>query len=131
MKTLIRQATIVNEKCQFVSDLLISKGRIEKIVPNIHLDQQVKAIEINAEGLHLIPGMIDDQVHFREPGLTWKADLFSESMAAVAGGITSFMDMPNTVPNVLTQDLLEEKYLLGAQKSVANYSFFMGISKGN
>ena len=131
MKTLIRQATIVNENCKFISDLLISNGRIEKIAPNIHLDQQVKVIEIDAEGLLLIPGMIDDQVHFREPGLTWKADLYSESMAAVAGGITSFMDMPNTIPNVLTQDLLEEKYLLGAQKSVANYSFFMGVSKGN
>jgi dihydroorotase len=131
MKTLIRQATIVNENRQYVSDLLISNGRIEKIAPNIQLDHQVKVLEIDAEGLLLIPGMIDDQVHFREPGLTWKADLFSESMAAIAGGITSFMDMPNTVPNVLTQELLEEKYQLAAQKSVANYSFFMGISKGN
>jgi dihydroorotase len=131
MKTLIRQATLVNENCQRISDLLISHGRIEKIAPSIQLDPHEKVVEIDAEGLVLIPGMIDDQVHFREPGLTWKADLFSESMAAVAGGITSFMDMPNTIPNVLTQELLEEKYQLGAQKSVANYSFFMGISKGN
>ncbi|MEN9399345.1 MAG: hypothetical protein RL632_446 [Bacteroidota bacterium] len=131
MKTFIRQATIVNENCQFVSDLLISNGRIDKIAPTIQVDEKVNVVEIDAEGLLLIPGMIDDQVHFREPGLTWKADLFSESKAAVAGGITSFMDMPNTIPNVLTQELLEEKYQLGAQKSVANYSFFMGISKGN
>jgi len=131
MKTLIRQATIVNENCQQVADLLISNGRIDKIAPTIQLDPREKVLEIDAEGFILMPGMIDDQVHFRDPGLTWKADLFSESMAAVAGGITSFMDMPNTIPNVLTQELLEEKYQLGAQKSVANYSFFMGISKGN
>ncbi|RYE09028.1 MAG: dihydroorotase, partial [Sphingobacteriaceae bacterium] len=87
--------------------------------------------EINAEGLHLLPGCIDDQVHFREPGLTYKGDIASESRAAVAGGITSFMEMPNTVPNTLTQQLLENKYQLAAQKSLANYSFYMGVSNDN
>jgi dihydroorotase len=130
MKTIIRQATIVNEQKQFIADLLIHNGRIEKIskqidCPNEHLD------EINAEGLYLLPGMIDDQVHFRDPGLTYKADIASESRAAIAGGITSFMDMPNTIPNTLTQILLEEKYKLASMKSLANFSFFMGISKDN
>lgn len=86
---------------------------------------------IDANGLHLIPGVIDDQVHFREPGLTHKADLYTESKAAVAGGITSFMEMPNTIPQTLTQELLEEKYKLGAAKSLANYSFYMGASNDN
>ena len=86
---------------------------------------------IDAEGQYLLPGLIDDQVHFREPGLTHKADIFTESRAALAGGITSFMEMPNTVPNALTQDLLEEKYALAAKKSIANYSFFMGVSNNN
>ena len=86
---------------------------------------------IDAKGLHLFPGMIDDQVHFREPGLTHKGNIYTESRAAVAGGITSFMEMPNTVPNTLTQDLLAEKYTLGAQNSIANYSFFMGASNDN
>lgn len=88
-------------------------------------------MEINAEGLYLFPGVIDDQVHFREPGLTHKADIYSESRAAVAGGVTSFMEMPNTIPNTLTQKLLEEKYLCASVKSVANYSFFMGASNSN
>ena len=120
---LIKAATIVNEGKQFVADLLIKNGFIEKI------DASIDAIsdqEINAEGLHLLPGCIDDQVHFREPGLTYKGDIASESRAAVAGGITSFMEMPNTVPNTLTQELLEKKYALAAEKSVANYSFYMG-----
>lgn len=130
MKTIIRQATIVNEQKQYVADVLINKGRIEKISQQL-ICHDLNFIEINAEGLYLFPGMIDDQVHFRDPGLTYKADIFTESRAAVAGGITSFMDMPNTMPNTLTQKLLEEKYQLAAMKSVANYSFFMGISKGN
>jgi dihydroorotase len=125
---LIKSATIVNEKKQFVADLLIKDGLIERIdgTINVKADQ-----EINAEGLHLFPGCIDDQVHFREPGLTHKGEIYTESRAAVAGGITSFMEMPNTVPNTLTQELLEQKYQLAAQKSLANYSFFMGASNDN
>ncbi|MBU2045422.1 MAG: dihydroorotase, partial [Bacteroidetes bacterium] len=91
----------------------------------------VGAQEINAEGKYLFPGFIDDQVHFREPGLTHKAEIYTESRAAVAGGITSFMEMPNTVPNTLTQELLADKYAIGAKKSLANYSFFMGASNDN
>ena len=125
---LIKAASIVNEGQIFTSDLLIKNGRIEKIAPTIDTTAD---LEINAEGLHLLPGMIDDQVHFREPGLTHKADIFSESMAAVAGGITSFMEMPNTVPNTLTQDLLADKYAIAQQTSLANYSFYMGASNDN
>ena len=125
---LIKAANIVNEGQIFTSDLLIKNGRIEKIASNIDTTAD---LEINAEGLHLLPGMIDDQVHFREPGLTHKADIFTESMAAVAGGITSFMEMPNTVPNTLTQDLLADKYAIAQQTSLANYSFYMGASNDN
>ncbi|MGY5848575.1 dihydroorotase [Salegentibacter sp. HM20] len=127
--TIVRNATVVNEGKRFISDLLISNGRIEKI--GTSLTSQSSFREINAEGLYLFPGVIDDQVHFREPGLTHKADILTESRAAVAGGITSFMDMPNTIPNTLTQELLEEKYLLAKSRSLANYSFFMGIRKDN
>lgn len=125
---LIKGATLVNEGKRFVADVLIVKGFIEKIGHNL---SHPAAQEINAEGLHLLPGMIDDQVHFREPGLTHKGDIFSESMAAVAGGITSFMEMPNTIPNTLTQELLADKYALAADLSLANYSFFMGASNDN
>lgn len=131
MKTIIRQARIINENKQTVADVLIDHQRIEKIAPHITLPENEKVHEINAEGLVLIPGMIDDQVHFREPGLTHKGTIQTESKAAVAGGITSFMEMPNTLPNVLTNELLEEKYQLASQSSWANYSFFMGISKDN
>ncbi len=125
---LIKSATIVNEDKQFVSDLLVKDGLIERIDKQI----DVRADQIiNAKGLYLLPGCIDDQVHFREPGLTYKADIHSESRAAVAGGITSFMEMPNTVPNTLTQELLEQKYEIGARNSLANYSFFMGASNDN
>ena len=129
MKTiLIKAATLVNEGRIFVADVFIKDGLIDEIAPVIskQADQ-----EINAEGLYLLPGMIDDQVHFREPGLTHKADIFTESMAAVAGGITSFMEMPNTVPNTLTQQLLTDKYNIAAEMSLANYSFFMGASNNN
>ncbi|WP_129714489.1 dihydroorotase [Pedobacter sp. SYP-B3415] len=126
--TLIKGATLVNEGRQFIADVLIKDGLIDKIGENLSADG---AAEINAEGLHLLPGMIDDQVHFREPGLTHKADIFTESMAAVAGGITSFMEMPNTVPNTLSQDLLAEKYNIAAETSLANYSFYMGASNDN
>ena len=125
---LIKAATLVNEGQIYVADVLIKDGKIEKIASNISYPN---ATEINAEGLHLLPGMIDDQVHFREPGLTHKADIFTESMAAVAGGITSFMEMPNTVPNTLTQELLADKYEIAAHTSLANYSFFMGASNDN
>ncbi|HEY9535318.1 MAG TPA: dihydroorotase [Mucilaginibacter sp.] len=125
---LIKAATVVNENKQFVADVLVKDGLIEKIAPQI--EAQADKV-INAEGLHLLPGAIDDQVHFREPGLTHKADIHTESRAAVAGGITSFMEMPNTVPNTLTQELLEDKYQIAAQNSLANYSFFMGASNNN
>ncbi|RYU91554.1 dihydroorotase [Mucilaginibacter terrigena] len=125
---LIKNATIVNEGKQTQADLLIKHGFIEKIAGSI----DVKADkEINAEGLHLLPGCIDDQVHFREPGLTHKGNIYTESHGAVAGGITSFMEMPNTVPNALTQQLLQDKYDIAAQNSPANYSFFMGASNDN
>ncbi len=125
---LIKSATIVNENTQFSADVLVKDGFIERI------DRQIDAKadkEINAEGLYLFPGCIDDQVHFREPGLTHKATIFTESRAAVAGGITSFMEMPNTVPNALTQQLLEDKYQIASQTSLANYSFYMGASNDN
>ncbi len=125
---LLKSATVVNEGKQFVSDVLIKNGFIDKIHSSINV---IADQEINAQGLYLLPGCIDDQVHFREPGLTYKGDLASESRAAVAGGITSFMEMPNTVPNTLTQELLENKYQLAAQKSLANYSFYMGVSNDN
>lgn len=125
---LIKGATLVNEGKQFIADVLVKNGIIEQIGQSL---TAIGAKEINAEGLYLLPGMIDDQVHFREPGLTHKADIFTESMAAVAGGITSFMEMPNTVPNTLTQDLLAEKYQIAAQTSLANYSFYMGASNDN
>lgn len=125
---LIKSATVVNENKQFIADVLIKDGLIERIDANI--DAHANEV-INAEGLHLLPGLIDDQVHFREPGLTYKADIHSESRAAVAGGITSFMEMPNTVPNTLTQQLLEDKYEIASRNSLANYSFFMGASNDN
>ncbi len=125
---LIKGATLVNEGKQFIADVLVKNGRIEQIGEGLSAPT---AQEINAEGLYLLPGMIDDQVHFREPGLTHKADIFTESMAAVAGGITSFMEMPNTVPNTLTQALLADKYAIAAETSLANYSFYMGASNDN
>ena len=131
MKTVIKQAFVVNEGNISIKDILISNQKIEKIADSITPKKEEKWIEINAAGLYLFPGMIDDQVHFRDPGLTHKATIYSESRAAVAGGITSFMDMPNTIPNTLTLDLLEEKYQLASKTSLANYSFFMGINKNN
>ena len=126
---LLKEGTIVNEGVKFVADILIKDGRIERIENSISLDYEVE--EINLEGKYILPGCIDDQVHFREPGLTHKADIRTESRAAVAGGITSFMEMPNTLPNTLTQDLLEDKYKIASQNSIANYSFFMGASNDN
>jgi dihydroorotase len=126
---LIKGATVVNEGKQNVTDVLVKNGRIEKIGTGIQPDADCR--EINAEGLYLLPGVIDDQVHFREPGLTHKANIASEARAAVAGGTTSFMEMPNTVPAALTQELLEDKYAIAANSSVANYSFFMGVANDN
>lgn len=125
---LIKNAQLVNEGSVKTQDLFIKNGRIEKIADSISSSAE---IEINAEGLHLFPGLIDDQVHFREPGLTHKADIFTESRAAVAGGTTSFMEMPNTVPNTLTQKLLQDKYDIAQNNSLANYSFFMGAANDN
>lgn len=126
---LILGANIVNEGQIITSDIFIEDGRILKISEDL---SDLKADKvIDAQGKHLLPGVIDDQVHFREPGLTHKADIYSESRAAVAGGVTSFMEMPNTVPNALTQELLEDKYQRAADTSLANYSFFMGASNDN
>ena len=127
-RTILRNAQIVNEGQRYFADLSIRGEIIESIGGQIDLpcDQ-----EIDLNGNLLIPGCIDDQVHFREPGLTHKADIYTESRAAAAGGITSFMEMPNTVPNALTQSLLEEKYAIAAEKSIGNYSFFMGVSNDN
>ncbi|MEY4274358.1 MAG: hypothetical protein RL638_1306 [Bacteroidota bacterium] len=127
-KYLITNARVVNEGEIKACDVLIAGDRIERIAPSIS-DSTAEVIDL--AGNYLIPGMIDDQVHFRDPGLTYKADLETESRAAVAGGVTSFMDMPNTVPNTLTRELLEEKYRQASQKSLANYSFFMGITAAN
>ena len=127
--TLLKSGIVVNEGQQQVLDILIKNGRIEKIAPSISVTEKHELID--ASGKYILPGCIDDQVHFREPGLTHKANLFTESRAAVAGGITSFMEMPNTVPNALTQSLLEDKYQTAAKQSIANYSFFMGASNDN
>lgn len=126
---LIKNIQVVNEGQIKTADLLIKNGRIEKIGSS--LSSPANCIEINGEGRFLLPGAIDDQVHFREPGLTHKATIYTESKAAVAGGVTSFMEMPNTIPPAFTQELLENKYAIGAQTSLANYSFFMGTSNDN
>jgi len=128
-KTLIRKAHIINEGKVFQGDVLIDGEIIQQIGDNISASEDMEVID--AKGLYLLPGVIDDQVHFRDPGLTYKADIYTESKAAVAGGVTSFMDMPNTVPNTLTQELLEEKYQSAAEKSLANFSFYMGASNDN
>jgi len=127
-KQLLVNAKLVNEGASFFADVLIHQERIEKIAPSIS-DPTAEVIDL--QGNYLIPGMIDDQVHFRDPGLTYKGDITTESRAAVAGGVTSFMDMPNTVPNTLTRELLEQKYLAASKQSTANYSFFMGVTAGN
>lgn len=128
-RILIVNAQIVNENLIHPGDLYIKDGIINRIDDN--LGQLDADIVIDAKGKYLFPGVIDDQVHFREPGLTHKATIFSESRAAVAGGVTTFMEMPNTVPNTLTQALLEEKYQIAARTSLVNYSFFMGASNDN
>ena len=125
---LIKNARIVNRGKIFEGDILIHKERIEKIDKNI--DQNTKRT-IDAAGKFVMPGVIDDQVHFREPGLTYKANIFTESRAAIAGGTTSFMEMPNVKPATLTQPLLEAKYEVARQYAHCNYSFFMGASNDN
>lgn len=125
---LIKGANIVNEGQITLADVLIESGKIKSIEAFIR-DDNYRILD--AKGLHLLPGVIDDQVHFREPGLTHKANIYTESKAAVAGGTTSFMEMPNTSPQTLTQELLEEKYKIASQTSLANYSFFMGASNDN
>lgn len=129
MKILIKNAMVVNENNVFQSDVLIHDSIIADISENI-ADQEVDRI-IDATGKFLLPGIIDDQVHFREPGLTHKGDIESESRAAIAGGVTSFIEQPNTVPNAVTQELLEEKYKIASGKSFANYSFMMGGTNNN
>ncbi len=133
MKTLIKDATIVNEGLKFKGSVLINGEKIEKIFPHVlPSDFDLKKVEIiDAKGLYLIPGVIDDQVHFREPGLTHKGDLTTESRAAVAGGVTTYMEMPNTNPQAVTQELLQNKYDRAAEVSAANYSFYMGATNDN
>lgn len=133
MKRLIKDATIINEGLKFQGSVLIDGELIEKIYPHVLPDTlNLSGVQIvDAKGLYLIPGVIDDQVHFREPGLTHKGDIASESRAAAAGGITSYMEMPNTVPQTVTQDLLEEKYTRASMVSLCNYSFYMGATNNN
>ncbi|MGE0567461.1 MAG: dihydroorotase [Bacteroidia bacterium] len=129
MNYLIKNAILVNEGEVFSSDLLIENGVIAKIEKNIEVKESVK--EINAEGLYLFPGIIDDQVHFREPGLTHKGDITTESRAAVAGGVTSYMEQPNTKPPATSVEELEKKYTRASECSIANYSFLMGTTNDN
>jgi dihydroorotase len=128
-KYLFKNIQVVNEGKIKTMDVLINGERFEKIASGI--ETKYKVTEINGEGKHLFPGVIDDQVHFREPGLTHKETIYTGSKAAVAGGVTSFMEMPNTIPNALTPQLLEDKYTIAANTSLANYSFFMGTSNNN
>src|ERR1035437_2729814 len=126
MLQIIRNATIVNEGRTFNGSVLISGDHIKAVYEGPQFIEMTEpCIEIDAKGLLLLPGIIDDQVHFRDPGLTQKGDLYTESKAAVAGGITSYMDMPNTKPQATTIEILEEKYAMASIKSLANYSFLM------
>lgn len=129
---ILKNATVFNNNEQFKAHVLIKGEEISKIYS---VDDKFKTpedcIEMDLEGKWLMPGVIDDQVHFRDPGMPGKANMITESRAAVAGGVTSFMDMPNTIPNVLTQQLLEDKYEYGAGRSLANFSFYMGVSNNN
>src|SRR5690554_5721889 len=127
-RILIKNGTVVNEGKIFQADLLINGEKIERIDSDISCDN---AEIIDASGLHILPGIIDDQVHFREPGLTHKGNIASESKAALAGGVTSFIDQPNTIPNAVTQEILEEKYKTAAQSAFVNYSFMMGGTNDN
>ncbi|MEJ1370712.1 MAG: dihydroorotase, partial [Candidatus Sedimenticola sp. (ex Thyasira tokunagai)] len=126
---LIKNASMVNDGQILEGDMLIRNGRIEQISPEIPAKGAIKLLD--ARGRTLVPGMIDDQVHFREPGLTHKGDIASESLAALAGGITSFMEMPNTNPLAVNHDALESKFTLAANKAHANYSFYLGATNDN
>lgn len=130
MNCLIQNASVINEGEIYVADVLIVDGLIEEIARGGGLDPAGAKV-IDAKGKYLIPGIIDEHVHFRDPGLTQKADIYTESRAAVAGGVTSFMDMPNTVPQTVTNDLLEEKFRMASEKSLANYSFYIGATNDN
>ena len=131
MNYLIKNATLVNEGLTFMASVFVSDGKIAKIVREAEPFDAGSAMVIDATGKYLIPGIIDEHVHFREPGLTHKADIYTESRAAVAGGVTSFMDMPNTNPQTTTQELLEQKFGMAAEKSLANYSFYLGATNDN
>ena len=131
MNYYIKNATLVNEGQTFEASVFVSDGIIAKIVREGEDFDFASAQVIDAHGKYLIPGVIDEHVHFREPGLTHKADIYTESRAAVAGGVTSFMDMPNTNPQTTTQDLLRQKFDLAAAKSLANYSFYLGATNDN
>ncbi len=126
---IIKNVQVVNEGQIQRKDVLMKNHHFERI--DNHIDTKERALEIDGEALHLLPGLIDDQVHFREPGLTHKATIYTEAKAAVAGGVTSFMEMPNVKPPTLSHELLEQKYAIGKQSSLANYSFFMGVSNDN
>lgn len=128
MNYILKNGVLVNEGRKTEADILIKNGKIEKIGPSL---TEVGAEIIDVKGSFILPGCIDDQVHFREPGLTHKASIYSESRAAVAGGITSYMEMPNTVPNATTQELLQDKYDIASKNSLANFSFFMGATNDN
>ena len=128
---LIKNATIINEGRSFRNDLLIKDELISAIGISEEWNIPAGTKTLDAKGLLLIPGVIDDQVHFREPGLTHKGDIFSESRAAVAGGVTSFMDMPNTNPQTVTIDILNEKYRIGSENAITNYSFYIGATNTN
>lgn len=131
MKTIIRNATIVNEGTQCTGSVVIEDEYIQQVIYNGEDTSQAYDLEIDATGLYLFPGVIDDHVHFREPGLTHKADIASESRTAAAGGVTSYMDMPNTVPQTTTIELLEEKFRLAENNSRINYSFYIGATNDN
>ena len=128
MNYILKNGVLVNEGRRTEADILVKNGKIQKIGPSL---KDVGAEIIDVKGSFILPGCIDDQVHFREPGLTHKASIYSESIAAVAGGITSYMEMPNTVPNATTQELLQDKYDIASKNSLANFSFFMGATNDN
>lgn len=131
MNYFIENATLVNEGQTFVASVFVLDGKIAKIIPGDKPFDYGSATVIDGTGKYLIPGVIDEHVHFREPGLTHKADIYTESRAAVAGGVTSFMDMPNTNPQTTTQELLQQKFDLAAEKSLANFSFYLGATNDN
>ena len=131
MKTIIRNATIVNEGQHFNGSVIIEDEMIQQVIQGNDDPSQTYDLEIDATGLYLFPGVIDDHVHFREPGLTHKADIASESRTAAAGGVTSYMDMPNTIPQTTTIQHLEEKFQIAAHHSRDNYSFFFGATNTN